>query len=91
MFSMNLSLPTGIQKQIEDRVRSGKYASAEDVIAAALAHLDQQDQLDRFAPGDIDAMIAEGESDIARGDVIPLDEAFAAVRAASAERRTAKP
>ena len=84
---MNLSLPTRIQKLIEERVRSGEYASPEDVVAAALAHLEQHEQARTFAPGEMDALAAEGEADIARGDVLELDEVFNELRRKSAARR----
>lgn len=85
---MNLSLPTRVQKLIEDRVRSGQYRSPEDVVAAALSHLDQQEQAGRFAAGELDALLAEGEADIARGDVLEADAVFEQLRRMSAERRS---
>ena len=84
---MNLSLPARIQKLIDDRVRSGRYPSAEDVIAAALTHLDQHEQQARFPPAVLNAMVEEGEADIARGDVIDADTAFHELRRVSAARR----
>jgi len=59
---MMLSLPPHIQKLIDERVGSGKYNTPEDVVAAALANLDQQEQLGDFAPGELEALIAAGES-----------------------------
>ena len=58
---MNLSLPPDIQKLIDERVRSGKYSTPEDVVTAALATLDQQEQLAEFAPGEMDELLADGE------------------------------
>lgn len=59
---MNLSLPPQTQKLIEDRIRSGKYRTPEDVVAAAVAQLDQQEQMGDFAPGEWDQLLAEGEA-----------------------------
>jgi Arc/MetJ-type ribon-helix-helix transcriptional regulator len=87
---MRLSLPSEVQKEIEDRVKSGQYRSAEDVIAAAVLTLKQQDAFDDFAPGELDALIEEGERDIANGDVVPGEEVFAKLRRMSAERRGGK-
>ena len=83
---MKLALPTPIQKLIQDRVRSGRYGSAEDVIAAALTHLDQQERAGNFTPGQLDDLLSEGEADIARGDVLELDAVFAELRRSSATR-----
>jgi antitoxin ParD1/3/4 len=58
---MQLSLPPEIQKLIEERVRSGRYQSAEDVVAAAVANLDQQESVGDFVPGELDSLIDEGE------------------------------
>ena len=57
---MHLSLPAHIQRLIEERVRSGKYETAEDVVAAAVEHLDQQEEAGDFEPGEWDALIEEG-------------------------------
>ena len=59
---MNLSLPAQIQKLIEERVRSGKYRTAEDVVAAAVATLEQQENSGDFEPGELDRLLAEGEA-----------------------------
>ena len=87
MPTMNVSLPDRVRKLIEARLRSGQYATAEDVISAAVVHLDQHEQL--AAPGakELDALIAEGEADIERGDVLDLDEVFAELRRVSAHQR----
>ena len=58
---MNLSLPPQTQKLIEERVKSGKYGSPEDVVAAAVAQLDQQEQSGDFEAGELDRLLAEGE------------------------------
>jgi antitoxin ParD1/3/4 len=84
---MNVSLPAEIEKQIQDRVRSGKYRSAEDVVAAAISMLDQQERFGDFGPGELDKLLAEGERDIARGDVIDSGKAFEELRRMSTEQR----
>ena len=44
---------------IEQRVKSGQYHSAEDVVSAAVAQLDQQEQIGDFEPGELDRLLAE--------------------------------
>ena len=56
---MHLSLPAHIQRLIEERVRSGEYESAEEVVAAAVENLDQH--ASDFNPGELDQLIEEGE------------------------------
>jgi putative addiction module CopG family antidote len=57
---MNVSLGIDAQKLIEEQVRSGKYASPEEVITAALYALDQDEHAE-FAPGELDALLKEGD------------------------------
>jgi putative addiction module CopG family antidote len=77
---MRLSLPRQIQQLIDERVKSGSYASAEDVISAAVTTLDQNEKFGSFSAGELDELLAEGEKDIERGDVLDADEVFAALR-----------
>ena len=58
---MNLSLSGEAQKLIEERVKSGKYNSPEDVVMAALHALDSDENAGEFEPGELDRLIAEGE------------------------------
>jgi len=59
---MKLTLPPEIQKLIDERVGSGRYKTPEDVVAAALVTLEQQEQLGEFAAGEMDRLLAEGEA-----------------------------
>lgn len=83
---MNLFLDPELQKLIDERVKSGRYASAEDVIAAALLSLDQQETFGDFATGELDELLAEGERSIAEQGCIDGDEAARLRR----ERRAGK-
>lgn len=51
---MNLVLPEPIQKLIDQRVRSGRYRSAEDVIAAAIANFEQQERVASLSSADLE-------------------------------------
>lgn len=62
---MKLSLPPELEKLIDKQIKSGRFASREDVIAAALLTLDQQEWLFDFASSELDALLAEGEQSIA--------------------------
>ena len=54
---MSLSLPPNVQKMIDDRVKSGRYRTPEDVVAAAVTHLEQSEQIGEF---DADASTIDG-------------------------------
>jgi antitoxin ParD1/3/4 len=84
---MKIELSPKIQKLIKDRVESGKYRRPEDVVTAAMSSLDQQESFGDFAPGELDRLLNEGERDIAAGDVIDGDQAFAELRRLSAKKR----
>lgn len=75
---MDLSLDPQVKKLIEERVQSGRYASAADVVAAALATLDQEERLGDFAQGELDDLLVEGEQSIAQEGTMDGDEAFRA-------------
>jgi putative addiction module CopG family antidote len=83
---MNLSLNPEIQKFIDERVKSGAYATPEDVVAAALLTLEQQEWLGDFAPGELDLLLAKGEQSIASDGTLDGDQAFQIRR----ERRSSK-
>ena len=73
---MELSLNSDMQKLIDERVKVGKYASAEDVVTAALLTLDQQERFGDFEPGELDGLLAEGEKSIASEGTLDGEEAF---------------
>jgi antitoxin ParD1/3/4 len=73
---MNLSLNPDLQKRINDQVSSGKYSTPEDVVAAAIMALDQQEQVGDFEAGELDLLLAEGEQSIERDGTLDGDEAF---------------
>lgn len=75
---MNLSLPANVAKLIEERVKSGRYNTPEDVVAAAVVHLDQQERFGDFEPGELDRLLEEGENS---GPALDGDEVLAELRA----------
>jgi putative addiction module CopG family antidote len=83
---MNISLSRPMQDFVESKVREGEYASPEQVIEAALATLQQQQQ-GQFARGELDRLLAEGEADIENGRMYDGEETFRELDAMSAARR----
>jgi Arc/MetJ-type ribon-helix-helix transcriptional regulator len=74
---MNLSLDVGAQKLINERVRSGKYATPEEVVTAALHALAHDERAGDFAEGEWDALLAEGE---ASGEAMDGESVLAELR-----------
>src|SRR5438445_13660095 len=64
---MNLSLSPEILKVIEEHVRSGKYQSAEEVIGAAVANLDQQERIGQLTGSELEAIYPDIKSKLAEG------------------------
>ena len=88
---MNLSLDPEVTKLIEERVKSGKYATPEDVIAAAVLTLDQQERPGDFAPGELDELLAEGERSIEQEGTLDGEDAFRLRRRRRAQPRNQAP
>ena len=83
---MKVSLSPGAAKLVAQMLRDKKYASAEDVVHAALAALRQQ-PAGEFAPGEWDRLLAEGEASAKTEGLVPGDEVFARIQRRSAARR----
>jgi Arc/MetJ-type ribon-helix-helix transcriptional regulator len=86
--NMILSLQQDVQRQIDDRVNSGKYSSPEDVVAAAIMALEQQERFGDFGAGELDELLAEGERSIAQEGTLDGDEAYRLRCRRRADRRS---
>lgn len=69
---MNVALKPKLKKFVDDQVSAGRYQKAGDVVAAALTQLMQEDGDGAFAPGELSALVRDGEADIARGNTLTL-------------------
>jgi hypothetical protein len=67
-----------LKKLIQRRMKAGKYATPEDVVAAAMLTLDQQERFGEFAPGEMELLLAEGERSIRSEGTLDGDRAFRA-------------
>jgi Arc/MetJ-type ribon-helix-helix transcriptional regulator len=79
-FLMNLALSPETQRSIEGHVKSGKYPTAEDVVTAGLAALDQHERLSSFDPGELDKLLSVADGEIERNEVLDGDEVFRELR-----------
>ena len=87
---MNVSLTPELEKFVQEKVKSGRYTSASEVVREGLRLMEKQEQ--RLAEREqavkefqamLDARIAEADA----GKVMDVEEAFALIRAKSAARR----
>ena len=77
---MNVSLTPELERLVEDRVASGKYASASEVVRAALRLLDERD---RAYEAKLDALrrdLQVGREQMERGELIPAEDVVARLR-----------
>lgn len=85
---MNVSLTPEFEEFIQERVRSGRYHSASEVVREALRLLEDQDEVRRLRLDEIRKRIAAGLASLDLGKAIPGDEAFDELEAGlSAESR----
>jgi Arc/MetJ-type ribon-helix-helix transcriptional regulator len=64
---MNLALPPEIQRLIEGRVESGRYPCPEDVVSAAITHLDQQERVTELEAAELEVVFPNIRDTILKG------------------------
>jgi antitoxin ParD1/3/4 len=87
---MNVSLTPELEQQIEQRVASGNYTSASEVMREALRLFFRFDESRSREIDLLNQRIAEGLSQLDRGEAIPGDEARRLTKERIAARRKAK-
>ena len=87
---MNVSLTPELEKFVQEKVESGRYTSASEVVREALRLMEKRDlrlaereEALKAFQSELDRRIAEAD----RGETIPVEEAFAQLRAHAAEQR----
>lgn len=70
---MNISLTPELEKLVNDKVASGMYHSASEVIREALRLLKEQDALREFRLHELRKEIAKGMDQSERGQTVPFD------------------
>ena len=77
---MNVSLPPEIERLIEEKVASGLYPTASDVVEEGLRLLFRRGDFDEQEIGRLRAEIQIGVDDLDHGEVVPTEDAFAEAR-----------
>ncbi len=83
---MTVTLDAATEARIQQEIDRGTYRDASEVIAHALALLDDEPELSPQARIDLDARLECGMAQIARGEGIPGDRLMQAL----ADRRQAR-
>ena len=66
---MNVSLTTELEQLVQERVRSGRYTSASEVVREALRLLQDRDELRQLRMAELRAKVAAGLDSLDRGEV----------------------
>lgn len=77
---MSINLSASTEQQLLRKVASGGYDSAEHVIQAGLASLDQLESFGDFATGELENLVQQGEQSIRAHATIPAADVFNALR-----------
>ncbi len=73
---MTVTLPSDVQKFVEEQIAAGAYATAEDVLRAAVASLSIPHTHGDFEPGELDAILERATKRYRENGGRPADEVF---------------
>jgi antitoxin ParD1/3/4 len=77
---MNISLTPELERLVNDKVKSGMYHSASEVIREGLRLLQEQDELRKIKLTTLQREIGKGIEQADRGEVVPAKQVFAAMK-----------
>ena len=83
---MNISLTPELERLVDDKVKTGRYASASEVVREGLRLLEEQDETKQLRLAEVRRKIDRGIDQLDRGLGIPGPEARARLR----QRRSVK-
>lgn len=84
---MNVSLTPALEKFVAQKVQSGLYQTASEVIREGLRLLEERDALQQARLDDIRQAIQDGNAQLVRGEGLPGEPVFEHIRAKSRARR----
>ncbi|HEY0025459.1 MAG TPA: type II toxin-antitoxin system ParD family antitoxin [Longimicrobium sp.] len=88
---MNVSLTPELERMVEEKVRSGQYRTASEVVREGLRLLAQRDEEYQVKLAALRAEIQKGVDSLDRGEGMEGDEAFAWIRARLREGASPEP
>lgn len=87
LIHMNVALTPEQEKLVKQKVSSGLYRDASEVIALALRLLEQQDKTWELGAESLRREIAIGLEQARQGQLVPGEQVFEELRRLSQERR----
>lgn len=84
---MNVSLTRELEQLVQKKVESGLYQSASEVVRDALRLLQERDQVRDVQHAELRRQVAEGLTQLDRGEAIPGEKVFGELRQKSLQRR----
>lgn len=73
---MNVSLTPELEQLVHDKVSSGRYHSASEVVREALRLLEDRDELRRLRLDELRSKVATGLASLDRGEAIDGEDVF---------------
>jgi antitoxin ParD1/3/4 len=87
-YAMNISLPQQLEAWVDERVKTGMYQSASEVVREALRLLREQEDLKQLRTQELRRQLQVGVEQLDRGASRPFDEGVVAeVKNAGRKRR----
>ena len=83
---MDVPIKADLEQYIQEKVRSGEYASAAHVVEEGLRLLRELEK-DEISGEELNRLIAEGQADLDSGNVVDAEEVFAEIRRKSEQMR----
>jgi antitoxin ParD1/3/4 len=77
---MNISLTPELERLVDEKVRSGRYASASEVIREGLRLLEDQEEIKQHRLAEIRQKIDRGLDQLDKGQGVPGPEARSRLR-----------
>jgi antitoxin ParD1/3/4 len=84
---MNVDLTPELEQLIRQKLQSGRYGSATEVVQEALRRMDESDQLVALRKDEIREQIAAGYDSLRRGEGVDGDAFFSALEQEEAQLR----
>lgn len=78
---MNVSLTPELENLVHEKVKSGRYLSASEVVREGLRLLEERDRLIELRLADLQQKISVGVEQADRGELIDAEDVFAELEA----------
>jgi antitoxin ParD1/3/4 len=87
---MNISLTPDLEGFIEDKVKSGRYTTASEVVQEALRLLEERERMKAQQLEELERRLAKATEQLDRGEGIPIEDVREELRQLSSQRKTSK-